>query len=130
MSKWLTVHNGTDRPITVDRFTAEDLAVVEHDNPVETRDGSALARPDVMHVETDMAFSGFTHQNSNRHAVHWRTDPDFKTQVNYLLQSPCRLVVEPTYGPDQTVLPGETFESFRVFELVYDSRDRERRACH
>jgi len=126
MSKWLTVYNGTDRPITVDRFTAEELAVVEHDNPVEIREGVPIAHPDVIHVETDMAFGGGTHQNANRHVVHWRRDPDFKTQVNYTRNSPCLLVVEPTYGPAQDVAPGQTFESFRVFELVYDTSERER----
>lgn len=127
LSKWLTVSNSSQHVVSVDRFTAEELSVVEQDNPVETREGVPVAHPDSLHVETDMAFSGFTHQNSNRHAVHWRTDPEFKTQINYLLQSPCRLVVEPTYGPAQRVEPGGTFESFRVFELVYDSGAPERR---
>ncbi len=127
LSKWLSVSNNSDRVVTVDRFTAEELAVVEQDNPVETREGVPVAHPDSLHVETDMAFSGFTHQNSNRHTVHWRTDPEFKTQINYLRQSPSRLVVEPTYGPAQTVEPEGTFETFRVFELVYDSSDFERR---
>ncbi len=127
LSKWLSVTNNSAHTVTIDRFTAEELAVVEQDNPVETRDGVPIAHPNSLHVETDMAFSGFTHQNSNRHAVHWRTDPAFTTQINYLLQSPCRLVVEPTYGPAQTVGPGATFETFRVFELVYDSSNFERR---
>ncbi len=30
MSKWITVHNPTEQTITVDRFTSEILAVVEH----------------------------------------------------------------------------------------------------
>ena len=33
----------------------------------------------------------------------------------------------PPLGPEQILQPGETFESFRVFELVHDSTDRERR---
>ena len=40
---------------------------------------------------------------------------------------PCVLKVEPTFGPDQTIKPEGTFKSFQVFELVYDSEDRERR---
>lgn len=126
-SKWITVHNGTDAKITVDRFTSEQLAVVEHSNWVEKRDGVDLPRPDTLHVETEMAFGGFNHPNANRHAVHWRPDPAFSTQVNYLKKQPCLLVVEPTYGPAQDVLPGKTFESFRAFELLYDATDRERR---
>ena len=128
MNKWITVHNHRDDTITVDRFTSETLAVVEHANWVETRDGVNLPRPESLHVETDMAFGGFTPSNASRHAVDWRTDPQFTTQVNYRRETPCLLVVEPTYGPAQDVAPGETFESFRAFELVYDSTDRERRS--
>ncbi|MFH1919272.1 MAG: hypothetical protein ABIP48_05200 [Planctomycetota bacterium] len=127
MSKWVTVHNPTDETITVDRFTSEMLAVVEDSNWVEKREGVPLPRPRSLHVETDMAFGGFQPANANRHAVHWRRDPQFHTQVNYLRETPCLLVVEPTYGPAQDVEPGGAFESFRVFELIYDATDRERR---
>lgn len=127
ISKWLTLQNDSDHAVNVDRFSAEELAVVEFDNPVETREGVPLAHPDSLHVETDMAFGGFTHQMANRHTVHWRPDPSFRTQVNYRYESPCRLVVEPTHGPDQTIAPGGRFETFRVFELAYDGTDRERR---
>jgi hypothetical protein len=127
LAKWLTVENRGSTAITVDRFTAETLALVEHSNPVETREGVPLPRPRTLHVETDMAFGGFNHEPANRHVVHYRPDPSYKTQVNYLRQQPCLLVVEPTYGPAQTVVPGQKFVSFRVFELVMDSTDRERR---
>lgn len=127
-SKWITVHNGSDRELTVDRFTAEELALVEQASWVETRPGVELPRPDYLHVETDFAFGGFNPPNANRHVVHWRTDPLYTTQVNYQLQTPCRLVVEPTWGPAQQVAPGQQFESFRVFELVYDDGNRERRS--
>lgn len=126
-SKWLTVHNDSDQTIVVDRFTSELLAVVEDHNWVEKREGVAIPRPGGMHVETDMAFGGFQSANANRHAVHWRPDPQYLTQVNYLRQTPCMLAVEPTYGPAQDVPPGGTFESFRTFELIYDATDRERR---
>ena len=127
MSKWITVHNPTDRKVSVDRLAGEVLAVIEGSNWVEKRDGVALPRPDVLHVETDMAFGGFVHPNANRHVVHWRSDPQFRTQVNYRRQQPCLLVVEPAYGPAQDVGPGKTFESFRAFELAHDGTGRERR---
>lgn len=126
MSKWISVHNATDKTVTVDRFTSEILAVVEHSNWVECRD-VALPTPDSLHVETDFAFGGFEHANANRHIVHWRSDSQYATQVNYLRQQPCLLVVEPTYGPAQDIEPGAAFESCRAFELVYDSSERERR---
>lgn len=127
ISKWITVNNNTDSTVTLDRFCGEELAVVEYANWVESREGVKFPRPDYIHVETDFAFGGFTPANANRHAVHWRNDADFKTQVNYRLQTPCLLVVEPTYGPAQEIEPGAAFESFRVFELVYDDGNRERR---
>ncbi|MFV2068261.1 MAG: hypothetical protein ACC645_14910 [Pirellulales bacterium] len=87
----------------------------------------ALLPPDVLHVETDYAFGGFTHRNTSRFSVHWRPDPQYDTQVNYKKENPCLLVVAPTVGPAQTVPAGETFTSFRVFELVHDTTERERR---
>jgi len=127
LSKWLTVDNGGDRPITVDRCTSGIRAVVEHASWVEAREGVTQPLPRSLHVETNFAFSGMVSENANRHVVHWRFDPLYTTQVNYLRQNPCLLEVEPTYGPAQTLAPGERFESMRTFELVHDSTDRERR---
>jgi len=127
MSKWITVRNPTEKKVTIDRFTSEILAVVEHSNVVSTGEGVPLPTPDGLHVETDFALNGSDHNLANRHIVHWRPDPEFLTQVNYKLQQPCLLVVEPTFGPAQDVQPGKTFESCRAFELLYDSTDRERR---
>ncbi|MCP5516697.1 MAG: hypothetical protein H7A45_05465 [Verrucomicrobiales bacterium] len=126
-AKWLTVHNGSDREITVDHFVSELLAVVEEFNWVEKREGVPLPQPTSLHVETDYAFGGFQPLNANRHIVHWRPDPEFLTQVNYLREQPCLLMVEPPEGPAQRLAPGATFESCRAFELLYDSTDRERR---
>jgi len=127
LQKWITVENDGERVLELDRFASEILAVVEWGNSVEVREGVPLRQPDTLHVETDYAFGSFVHESANRFAVHWRPDPTFTTQVNYLLQNPCLLVVEPTRGPDVLLEPGSTFESFRTFELVQDSSDRERR---
>lgn len=127
MSKWITVRNQSQQKVTVNRLTAELLAAVEHESPVETPEGVSPKVPQYLHVETDFALGGMVHQNANRHVVHWKTDPSYKTQVNYRLSTPCLLRVEPTYGPEQDVEPGETFESFRVFELIHRNDDREHR---
>jgi len=127
ISKWISVRNGGPRSIDVDRFAAEVLSVVEHGNTVESREGVALLPPDVLHVETDYAFGGFTQRNASRFSVHWRPDPQYRSQVNYKRENPCLLVVAPQVGPDQTVPSGETFTSFHVFELIHDATDRERR---
>ncbi len=126
MSKWIRVNNDNSNTVTVDRFTSEILAIVEHGNSVEFREGIDLPKPQSMHVETDMAFGGFNYPNANRYSVHWLPDPEYHTQVNYMKQQPCLLKVEPTLGPDYDIAPGKTFTSFRTFELVYDSTERER----
>ena len=128
LSKWIEVHNDGETDRTVERFESEILAAVEHASFVELRDGVPIPAPQNLHVETDFAFGGFNHENANRHVVHWRADPEFHTQVNYLRQTPCLLTVSPTYGPAQTVAAGGRFESFRTFELAYDTLDRERRS--
>ncbi|GAA5496077.1 hypothetical protein Rhal01_02258 [Rubritalea halochordaticola] len=127
LSKWITVSNDTDKDINLDRFNAETLAVVEKNNLVESRAGRPIEHPDVLDVETDMAMGGLAAENADRYSVFWKNDPAFKTQVNYLLKTPCLLKVEPARGPDQTIKAGDTFESFYTFELVQDSTDRERR---
>jgi hypothetical protein len=127
ISKWITVQNRSSGDILLDRFTVEELAAVEQVNWVENREGVPIPHPDYLHVETDFAFGGFNHEHANRHVVHWRTDPWYQSQVNYERQTPCLLVCEPTRGPAQLIRPGETFESFRVFELVMSGGGREER---
>ena len=80
-----------------------------------------------MHIETDYAFSSMSARKGSRYAVHWGPDPDYATQVNYQRRTRCLLEVKPTIGPAQTIEPGGAFESFRVFELIHDDTDRERR---
>ena len=127
MCKWAVVRNNFAKSFMVDAITLEQLAVVEHVNWVESREGVNLPKPDYLHVETDFAFGGFNHENANRHVVHWRADPGYATQVNYLKRTPCLLDVRPTYGPAQTIEPSGSLTTFRAYELVYDSSERERR---
>lgn len=124
--KWLTVENRGTETITLDRMNAEILAMPEHDNHVETRAGVALSPPQSLLVSTDMAFGSFDRDQANRHTVRYLTDKSFKTQANYLLETPCLLEVGPDRGPAQEIKPGGKFESFRVYELAVDG-DRERR---
>ncbi len=124
LSKWITVHNNTDRTVTLNRFTSEILAAVEYGSAVEDR-GVAFSPPNI-HVETDYAFGGMTAANTARHSVHWVPDPQYKSQVNWLRQNPCLLEVRPTIGPDASIAPSDSFESFHAFILPFDSYDRER----
>ncbi|MEM9142950.1 MAG: hypothetical protein AAGA86_08185, partial [Bacteroidota bacterium] len=124
ITKWITVANRSPKNITIDRFTSEIIAAVEYGSAVETREFN-VPRPNI-HIETDYAFSSFSVDDANHHAVRWLPDPEYLTQVNYLRLTPCLLEVGPELGPDRTLASGETFTSFRTFVLPYDSYDRER----
>ena len=123
ISKWLVVLNHSNRTIRVNSFTVELLAVVEPESYVENNPRWDLP---LLHVETDYAFGGMGSKGAI-HGAQWRVDPEYKTQVNYDLQTPCLLECRPPLGPDQDVAAGASLESYRVFELVPDSTDRERR---
>lgn len=123
-SKWITVSNGTDRIVRVDRFSSEVLAVVERASEVDEL--SEGRTPPNIHIETDMSFGGMVASGANRRSFRWLPDPDFHTQVNYEKKTPCLLDIGPDLGPAQDVAPGGTFESYRSWVLPFDSTDRER----
>lgn len=123
VSKWITVRNDGPSAVRVDRFDAERLAAVEPESIV---DPVEKWRETNLTVVTDYAFGGMGVSNSNK-TVRWEIDPNYETQVNYERKTPCLLVCRPPYGPAVDLAPGKTLESFRVFELLHDSTDRERR---
>ena len=145
MSKWLVVKNQAKSPVRVNRFVSDELRLFE----AEARGGdchgpgSERERPNI-YVETDMAFGGRMYAAADNHAVKLDGDPLYHTHVNYSYSPPTLLTVAPRtfkmgdgidptgaedklVGPDQEVAPGGTFESFRAFELLLDSNERERR---
>ena len=77
-SKWITLRNGSNKPIRVDRFSNEILAIVERVSEVDELT-AGRATPN-MHVETDMAFGGMMAAGANRRSFRWLADPDFGTQ--------------------------------------------------
>ncbi len=123
LAKWVVLRNEGGNTVRLNRFKAEILGVVEPESIVESAE--RWERPD-MTVVTDYAFGGMAQTNSNRTAD-WVTDPDYTTQVNYERQTPCVLETRPPLGPEADIGPGETFETFRTFELIHDSSDRERK---
>ena len=122
MAKWLTVRNGSNAELTLDRFTSELLAVVDSESTVD----HPPLPPDVLHVETDYAFHGSDARSAAR-AVNWVPDPQYQSQVNYARLSPVLLEVRPPLGPAAVIPPGASWTSFRTFELAFDSSGRERR---
>ena len=123
-SKWITVSNGTDKVVRVDRFSSEVLAVIERTSEVDEL--SEGRTPPNIHVETDMAFGGMMASGANRRSFRWLSDPDFRSQVNYERKTPCLLDIGPDLGPAQDLAPGGVFESFHAWVLPFDSTDRER----
>jgi hypothetical protein len=123
LSKWLTIRNAGAKPVRLNRFTAEILGMVERDSIVDQAD--RWEYPNIT-VVTDYSFGGMSVVNSTQ-TVTWTDDPQYTTQVNYALKTPCVLEVRPPLGPDVDIPPGQSLDTFRVFELVHDSTDRERR---
>ena len=124
VEKWFTLENGSGKAITLDSFVNEILAVVEAESVVDTRED--WERPN-LYIESDYAFHGMDAMTGNR-TTHWIPDPQYTTQVNYELKTPVLMESRPPIGPDITIAAGDRFESFRTFELVHDSTDRERRS--
>ncbi|MBI4584906.1 MAG: alpha-galactosidase [Planctomycetes bacterium] len=123
LAKRLELRNRGDRPVRLQRFTAEILAAAEYESAVDQRKEWRLPN---LHVESDYAFTGMDPTTAN-HVVRWVPDPEYKTQVNYELKTPALLLCEPPFGPDQEIPPDGRFESFQVFELALDSAERERK---
>ncbi len=123
LAKWLTISNGTARPVRLNTFITENLAAVEYESLVGVPE--RWEYPNI-HIESDYAFGGDDSKNANRTA-YWLVDPQYSSQVNYQRQTPIMLEVRPPLGPDVDIEPGGTFESFRTFELIYDSTERERK---
>ena len=124
MAKWLVVRNQSDRTVRLDAFNAEILAAVEYESQVET---AGPAQNPYLQIESDYSFVA-THPGSGASLLaHWVPDKLYTTQVNYRLDAPLLLEVRPPLGPAIDIAPGGRFESFRVFELLHDSTERERR---
>ncbi len=123
LCKWLTIQNGSDQTVRLNTFTSEILATVEYESHVESYKRWNLPN---IHVESDYEFGGMNAYVANQ-TTFWQRDPDYLTQVSYLRENPCLLESRLPVGPEQDIAPGEKFESFRTFELVFDSTERERK---
>lgn len=124
LSKWLTVNNLSGQNITVNSFKSEILAAFEPESTVDLR--NRWMHPNIT-VETDYVFGGMSEEYVFASSAEWKKDPLYNTQVNYDRTTPCLLEVAPKKGPEQTVAPGGRFDSFRAWELLNDSWDRERK---
>jgi hypothetical protein len=127
LSKWLAIRNQGAEPITLNSMVVEQLAVVEPESIVDGAAANFRGTYRSLEAFSDYSFGGNMTANADAPAIHWTNDPLYTTQVHYERQTPCLLKCSLPIGPDASIKPGESFESFRVFELVHDSTDRERR---
>lgn len=127
IAKWLTLRNKSAAPVTLDSFVVEQLAVVEPESIVDGSAANFRGSFRALEAFSDYSFGGNMTANADAPAIHWRSDPLYSTQVHYERQTPCLLECSPPLGPATVLEPGGSFETFRVFELVHDSTDRERR---
>jgi len=118
ISKWISVENYGKNTITLNRFKSELLAFPEVENPVETPN---IWRKPNLHVESNYAFGGFTAGESTV-TTFWEQDPEYTSQVNWKMETPCLLVSQLPVGPNLDLKPGSTFESFRTYELLLEER--------
>lgn len=124
-SKWIRVINESAREIKINTFKSEILAVTEPDSEVDSKKKWDL--PNIT-VESDYNFGGMSNESLFHSSIAWNIDTLYKTQVSYERTTPCLLEAYPKYGPDQTVKAGQSFESYRIWELIHESWDRERKS--
>lgn len=119
------VNNGT-QPVHLDSFKLERLCFADVESPVGG-DPSLMDTPNIC-VESNYEFgAGTMYQKFSNQTVHWVADPEYTSQCNYDLQTPCVLEVAVPYGPDIDVTNTAPFTSMDVYETPYDSYDRERK---
>ncbi len=124
ISKWVHVENEGKNEFVVNNIKSEHLAVTEAESAVEHKQRWEL--PPIF-AESDFAFGSMSNNASQNACVEWMVDSTYTTQVNYGLQTPSILVCMPKTGMGQELSGGASFESMRLWELIYDSYDRERR---
>ena len=124
MCKWVTVENFSEDTVIIDRFKSEILALVEGESSVGVKEHWLRSN---ITLETDYEFGGGMSANASEGKSVFRvTDSLYLTQVNYQRKTPCLVECRPQWGPAQEVAPGDTFSTFRTWELLHDSWDRER----
>lgn len=117
--------NAGGQAAMLDAFRLEYLAVAEPESP-GGGDPAKFMLPNI-HVESDFCCNGTFTERESDITERWVADTAYTSQRNYDLLTPCILQVAPPIGPAQEIAPGAEFRSFSVYEMPYDSGDRERK---
>jgi hypothetical protein len=123
MMKRLEIVNRSDKPIRLNSYKSEQIAIVEVQSEVDSFSSWLMPNIDAF---SDFSFNGMTAVGASK-AIHWVTDPAYKTQVSYNLETPCVLESSLPLGPDIAISAGGSFSSHRTYEIVHDSSERERK---
>ncbi|NLU93074.1 LamG domain-containing protein [Chitinophaga sp. Ak27] len=139
LAKWITISNGTGKPVLVNETECEVLAVTQDQ---EKR----------IHMESDYSFalanadkegSALMHYKGEPPAYQvggsttkWLVDPEYNTWATHN-QAEDRFLAFPHHsllvsrlpmGPSELLAPQGCFNSFTTFELLHDSDDKERQS--
>lgn len=123
--KRMEVVNYSAFPVNLTSFKLERLAFAEPESPVGGNPDKFML-PNI-HVESDFHAGGSFTEKETDVTEKWVVDPAYTSQRNYSMRTPCIMEVAPPLGPDQRIGAGETFRSFCVYEMPFDSYDRERK---
>jgi hypothetical protein len=121
--KWLEITNKNNFQKSINKVTGEILAFVEEEVSVDKM--NQWKTPNIG-IASNYSFMGMTGASADR-VTNWLTDSTYTSQVNYERKTPCLLVCQPPIGPGISLAPEQHFTSFRIWELIYDSYDRERK---
>lgn len=123
ISKWLTISNSTTRALRVDTFTVDELRLCDNRGPLDCERNA----PDLnLYAECNFQYY-FQWRGDASVCVHYETDPSFTTQESWSLSGRNFLKVCPKVGVGVRLGSGEAMESCRVWELLFDSSEDERR---
>ena len=122
--KYLRVFNMGEQPINLSSFKLEYLHFAEPESPVGG-DPATFLLPNI-HIESDYHAGGNFTEKETDCVEHWVTDKKYTSQTNYKLETPCILDVSIATGPDAEITKESPFESYRVYEMPFDTRERER----
>lgn len=122
--KSMEVFNNSDQTVTLDSFTLERLYFEEP----ESTDGNMSERymPNI-HIESDYCFGGSFWEYTGDRVEHWVTNPEYTSQCNYGLNTLCTLEARMDIGPDERISDTATFKSYDVYEMPFDTYERERK---
>lgn len=124
--KWVKIENKSSNKLTLDRVIHEVLGLVEEESAVVGKP-EEMKKQHGIYVETNYAFNNATRYDISDQTTHWKTEPNYTSQVNYNFETPCLLEIYPDKAPGINLKPGEIFKSPRTHELLMDSYDRQRR---